>query len=160
MPAMRLNLLLQEIHRHCLTKSDRCFRFRICKKSINLNFGAFPIFQFQCLLQTPNSVFSVSHQLKLLSQHLFHAQMGFYWEKREPFSIQLQSFQTTGKQQAMLFWLKTTLLALRANLGFYRSVDVLFARVSRIAPLLLINLGAYIHTVTKKYILALNQSFI
>ena len=60
----------------------------------------------------------------------------------------------------MLFWLKTTLLALRANLGFYRSVDVLSARVSRIAPLLLINLGAYIHTVTKKYILALNQSFI
>ena len=81
-------------------------------------------------------------------------------KKKEPFSIQLQSFQTTGKQQAMLFWLKTTLLALRANLGFYRSVDVLSARVSRIAPLLLINLGAYIHTVTKKYILALNQSFI
>ena len=52
----------------------------------------------------------------------------------------------------MLFWLKTTLLALRANLGFYRSVDVLSARVSRIAPLLLINLGAYIHTVKKKHI--------
>ena len=59
-------------------------------------------------------------------------------------------FKQLESSKLCFFLLKTTLLAsLRANLGFYRSVDVLFsARVSRIAPLLLINLGVYIHTDT------------
>ena len=69
-------------------------------------------------------------------------------------------FKQLENSKLCFFLLKTTLLAsLRANLGFYRSVDVLSARVSRIAPLLLINLGAYIHTVTKKHILAHKLKF-
>ena len=118
--------------------------------SINLNFGAkkgnLSNFSVCC---TPKECFQCLSSIEIALSAPVSRSNGLLLGKELAIFDLAKVFKQLENSK-LCFLLKTTLLAsLRANLGFYRSVDVLFsARVSRIAPLLLINLGVYIHTVT------------